>query len=98
MHFVVTAHDGPDTLDRRMELRDEHVARAKRAQAEGSLLYGLALLDEDGMMSGSVMVFEFESRAQMDEWLEAEPYVTGGVWERVEVSACRVGAMVRPSA
>jgi uncharacterized protein YciI len=46
-------------------------------------------------MCGSVMVFEFESRAALDRWLEHEPYKVGGVWAEVEVHECRVGPMFR---
>jgi uncharacterized protein YciI len=96
--FIVIAYDRPDVLELRRELRDEHVAGVERMRAAGSLLYGLALLDERGEMCGSVMVFELENRAALDRWLATEPYQTGGVWDRVEVQECRVGPMFRPAA
>ncbi|MGD9265479.1 MAG: YciI family protein, partial [Lysobacterales bacterium] len=34
---------------------------------------------------GSLIVAEFESLAHARAWAEADPYVTGGVWESVEV-------------
>jgi len=95
--FVVIAHDRPGAPERRRELRERHVAGVERMRAAGSLLYGLALLDEQGEMRGSVMVFELGSRVELDRWLEQEPYNTGGVWDRVEVHECRVGPMFRPA-
>jgi len=98
MQFVVIARDAPGALGRRKELRGEHVAGVKRMRTDGSLLYGLALLDGQGEMCGSVMVFELEDRAALDRWLEREPYRTGGVWADVEVHECRVGPMFLPPA
>ena len=54
-------------------------------------LWSVALLDEQEKMVGSVLITEFNSREELDKWLEIEPYVTGKVWEKIEVSPCRVG-------
>ena len=40
-------------------------------------------------MVGSVLIVEFESRADVDAWIANDPYVTGGVWEQVEVHPFR---------
>ena len=93
MQFLVLAYHADGALDRRLELRDRHVAQARQMQSDGNLLYGVALLDDDGNMCGSAMVTEFESRRELDRWLENEPYVVGRVWDRVEVIPCRVGPM-----
>ena len=36
----------------------------------------------------------FETREELEAWLEADPYVTGGVWQEIEVQPYRpaVGA------
>ena len=57
----------------------------------GNLLYGVAMLNDEGVMVGSVLIADFENREALDAWLEQEPYVTGKVWERIEVSHCQVG-------
>ena len=48
------------------------------------------LLDEEGRMKGSALVMEFEDRAALDAYLAAEPYVTEGVWEKIEVEPMNV--------
>ncbi len=58
---------------------------------EGQHLYAAALLNEAGTMRGSVLISEFPSRSELDAWLAREPYVTGNVWKRIEVTPCRVG-------
>ncbi len=96
MQFLVVARDGPDKLSRRAALREQHLAMACELKAAGSLLYGAALLDDAGQPNGSMEVFQFDSRAALDQWLEREPYVTGGVWAEVEVTPCRVGPIFGP--
>ena len=93
MQFVVIGRDAKDdkALERRMESRAEHIALCDAALASGNQLYGAALLDDEGKMCGSVMVFEMPSRAALDEYLKKEPYVTNRVWGDVEVIACKTG-------
>jgi uncharacterized protein YciI len=92
MQFVVTAWDGTDdlALERRLAARPAHLELGRRQQAEGRRLFAAALLDDEERMVGSVIVADFPDRGALDAWLAEEPYVTGRVWERVEVRACRV--------
>ena len=41
-------------------------------------------------MKGSVLVMEFENRAALDAYLTSEPYVTEGVWEKIEAEPMNV--------
>jgi uncharacterized protein YciI len=93
MQFIVTGYDGRDTeaTARRLAARPAHIELGDKLRNEGRHLYGVAILDEAGNMIGSVLIVEYPSRAELDQWLEAEPYVTGRVWEKVEVQPCRVG-------
>jgi uncharacterized protein len=102
MQFVVIGRDGKDAqaLDRRMAVRDKHLALGDVLRERGWLLYAAALLDESGTqkMVGSVMIFDVPSRKELDEWLKDEPYVVGKVWEDIEVSQCKVGPSFMPAA
>lgn len=93
MQFVVIGYDGsdPEALQRRLAARPAHIELGNRLREEGRHLYGVALLDNSESMIGSVLIVDFESREELDRWLKVEPYVTGGVWKRVEVLPCRVG-------
>jgi uncharacterized protein len=91
MQFLVIAHDYADALDRRMAVREEHLARGNDMRDRGELLFAVAILDEDSRMIGSMYVLDVASRQQVDEWLKSEPYVTGNVWENIDVHPCRVG-------
>jgi len=37
-------------------------------------------------MAGSAVFMEFPTCDDVDAWLERDPYVTGGVWQRIEVT------------
>jgi len=93
MQFLVIARDGHNAPERRLALREAHLAVANGLKASGNLLYGVAMLDDAGQPNGSMEVVQFESRADLDRWLQQEPFVTGQVWAQVDVTPCRVGPM-----
>ncbi len=89
--FVLIAYDGtdPDALSRRMAARPAHLENVRRLKAKGQFTEGGAILNEAGQMIGSVMIVAFPSRAALDAWLAGDPYVTGKVWERIQVQPYR---------
>ncbi len=93
MQFMVLGYDGEDqsALERRLAVREAHIALGNQLRDEGKMLYAVAILDSTEKMVGSMIVLEMESRAEVDAWLEQEPYVTGNVWEKIEVVQCKVG-------
>lgn len=93
MQFLILGYDGKDesALERRMAAREGHLALGDKMRESGELLYAAAILDDNQKMIGSAMICEFASRADLDKWLEKEPYVVGKVWETVEVQMCKVG-------
>lgn len=93
MQYMVLAHDFTDehALDRRMKARPAHIALGDQLKAEGKLHFGAAILDEADRMIGSMYVAEFETRAELDQWLAQEPYVVQKVWDKITISPCRVG-------
>ena len=88
MQFIIKAYDGKGTLQKRQEVRPSHLANL--AKVDGKIICGGALLDEEGNMKGSAMVADFADRAALDRYLSSEPYITEGVWEKVEVEPMRV--------
>lgn len=93
MQFLVLAYDykDPQALERRMKVREAHIKLVDQLRADGKLLFGTAILDDSETMCGSMLVGEFANRKELDEWLKVEPYVTGKVWETVEIKNCKVG-------
>ena len=93
MQFLIIAHDGTDdeALERRMAAREDHIALSEEAVKRGEQLFGVAILDENDKMCGSVMVVDFPTKEDLQKWLEQEPYVTGGVWQSIDIKPCKVG-------
>jgi len=91
MLYVLHAYDYTDegALDRRLAVRQAHLEGVGVLKANGHFILGGALLDGAGKMIGSMMVIDFESEAQLNEWLPNDPYVMGRVWERIDVKPFR---------
>ncbi|MFY0601161.1 MAG: hypothetical protein JXR03_15900 [Cyclobacteriaceae bacterium] len=89
MNYLVIGRDGKDASERRQAQRQAHLDGATKLKEEGKLLYAVAIIEE-GKMVGSVMVFDFNSPEEFETWRKNEPYVTGNVWETVEISECAV--------
>jgi len=92
MQFLVTAYDGKDdgALDRRMSVREAHINGANQLKEAGHLIAGGAILDEAEQMIGSTMFVEFDSKAELDQWLASDPYLTGNVWQDISVLPIRL--------
>ncbi|TSI02526.1 YciI family protein [Lysinibacillus sp. BW-2-10] len=97
MQYIITAYDGTDeqAIDRRLMARDEHLKSVEKRVKDGQHLYGAAILDEDGKMIGSMMVVEFPSKDELDNWLKVEPYVVENVWQKIDIQPCNVASIFR---
>lgn len=85
--YILIARDSTDeeAPARRMAARAAHLAAIAKARAEGKVVIGLALTDANDAMIGSVVVTNFDNRAEFDAWLAEDPYTIGNVWSDVTV-------------
>lgn len=85
--YLIIGRDGTDenALERRMANRPDHLAGAQALKANGNYILGGAMLTEDGKMKGSAMVVSFDDPADLQAWLDREPYISGQVWGSYEV-------------
>ena len=88
VQFVIRAYDGKGMLEKRMEVRPRHLEGMERIRQHVVCAGGLQ--DDEGKMKGSMLVMEFESRQELDEYLANEPYVLEHVWEKIEVEPINV--------
>ena len=88
MQFLVKAYDGPDLLEKRMAVRPRHLEGMKALGRQ--IIAAGGLLDEDGKMKGSALVMEFPDRDALDQYLENEPYVIDGVWQKIDIEIMNV--------
>ena len=88
MQFIITAHDGENMLEKRMAVRPRHLEGM--AKLGKHIVCAGGLLDDDGKPRGSVLVFDFEGRDELDDYLRNEPYVVEQVWEKIDVEPLNV--------
>ncbi len=91
MQYIVHAYDhtGPDALDRRMAARPAHLAYVAQLKEKGQFLLGGALLDPDGRMMGSMLILDMETEDQLTSYLDSDPYIVQGVWDKIDVKPFR---------
>lgn len=92
MQFIVVAYDDTDAgaLERRLAAREAHLESAKEMFDSGKWLYAAGILSDDGKMIGSMIICEFPSRKELEQWLKEEPYVTGNVWKTIDIKRAQV--------
>lgn len=92
MQFIINAYDGTDdkALERRMAVRTEHLENMKKVQEIGKVTCAGGLLNKEGKMIGSFLVMEFDTEELFNQYLESEPYIKRGVWEKIQVEKCNV--------
>ncbi|MGB8491689.1 MAG: YciI family protein [Bacteroidales bacterium] len=92
MQFLLIAFDGADAeaINRRMKARPEHLEGIAVLKRQGEFALGGAILDDNGMMIGSMIVYEFPDRAALDDRLKEEPYIKQGVWKKIEIMPYRL--------
>ena len=65
-----------DYLERRVPLRDDHLARAGQARERGELLLAGALADP---VDGAVLVFTADDASVVENFARKDPYVQQGL-------------------
>jgi len=91
MYYVIIGTDVQDSLDRRMSARPAHLERITKLQDEGRLLTAGPFPGIDSEdpgtagFTGSLIVADFDSLAEAQQWADADPYMAAGVYQTVSV-------------
>ena len=91
MWYAIVGHDTPNSLDKRIAARPAHVARLQALQTEGRLLLAGPFPAVDAIdpgaagFTGSLIVAEFSSLQAAQEWANADPYISAGVYSSVDI-------------
>ena len=86
MYYVIFAQDLPNTLEKRLAVREKHLARLQQLQAEDRLLTAgpnPAIDDEnpgEAGFTGSTVIAKFNSLEEAKTWASQDPYVEAGVY------------------
>lgn len=95
MWYAIVAEDTPNSLDKRLAARPEHLSRLQALQEAGRLLLAGPFPAIDSTdpgpagYSGSLIVAEFADLATAQAWANADPFVSAGVYQNVSVKPFR---------
>ena len=92
---MVLAWDGADdeAVARRDTWRPVHTESITALFEQGRVVLGAGILDDNGVVRGSLVVTDYPSREDVEGYIASEPFQTGGVWDRVEVYPLRLPDM-----
>jgi uncharacterized protein YciI len=82
IHHVLICTDKPGYLAVRQENRDAHLAHLR---ADPHVVQAGPLLNRDGEMSGSLIVFATGDRAHVEAFAAADPYAAAGLFDEVRI-------------
>ena len=95
MYYAIMGTDVENSLERRLSVRPEHLARMQALLDEGRLLLAgpLPAIDAEDPgpagFTGSLIVAEFDSLEDAQRWIDDDPYVRAGVFAHYEVKPFR---------
>lgn len=75
-HFLLLYDYPDDVLERRAPHREEHLELVRQWKQDGRLLLAGAIGDP---VNGGALAFRVEDEAEIDDFLNADPYVREGV-------------------
>lgn len=91
MLYVLFAEDNPNSLEYRQKTRPAHLARLETLKAQGRLLLAgpLPAIDSSDPgpagFTGSLIIAEFSSLEDAQNWAAADPYQEAGVYANITV-------------
>ena len=91
MLYSIVGIDVENSLQARLAARPEHVERLKALVNQGRLIVAgpNPAIDSsdpgDAGFTGSIIIAEFDSLQDAQDWADADPYILGGVYDSVEV-------------
>ena len=87
--FVVSCTDHEGTVEKRLAIRPQHVARLQKLDDEGRLIVAGAMPKDPSNPQagfyGSTIIVDFETREALDTWLQEEPFLKEGVYSHIDV-------------
>ncbi len=89
MLYAVISEDVENSLAKRLEARPAHIARLEELKSQGRLVMAgphPAIDSNDpgeAGFTGSLIIAEFPSLAEAQQWADADPYIDAGVYAKV---------------
>lgn len=81
MQFVIIGWDGPNGQAKRPQHRPAHLERLQALDNQGKLIYAGPFTDN----AGSLIIIEANSIEEAEAFVQEDPYVKEGIFDRMEV-------------
>jgi uncharacterized protein YciI len=91
MLYAIISDDIENSLEKRLSARPAHIERLQQLKSENRLILAgphPAIDNEDSGsngFTGSLIVAEFDSLESAQQWADADPYISAGVYKQVTV-------------
>ncbi len=91
MLYAIISEDVADSLEKRLSVRPAHLKRLQELQDTGRLILAgpHPSIDSDNPgaagFTGSLVVAEFDSLTDAQQWADVDPYIDAGVYAKVTV-------------
>ncbi|MDD5578968.1 MAG: YciI family protein [Methylobacter sp.] len=91
MLYAIICEDTADSLEKRISARPAHIIRLQQLQDAGRLVlagpHPAVDSDNPGMagFTGSLILAEFDSLQEAQQWANADPYIEAEVYAKVSV-------------
>jgi uncharacterized protein len=98
MFYSICCEDSENSLEKRLKSRPEHIVRVQELQKQGRLLVAgpnPAIDSEDpgpAGFSGSIIIAEFDSLQDAESWIQDDPFVHAGVYDKITVKPFKLTA------
>ena len=81
MSYFITCIDKPNSLTKRLSIRERHINYLKKFKSK--LVTAGPLITKDGKPYGSLLILDFTVRAELEDFLKNDPYRLEGLFEEV---------------
>ncbi|MBX3301248.1 MAG: hypothetical protein KF693_03435 [Nitrospira sp.] len=81
MKFVIIGYDGPEGEAKREVHRSAHISNLELLDRQGQVVLAGPLTDR----TGSLLVLEFETQEEAEDFARHDPYTVHGVFDRIEI-------------
>lgn len=81
MSYFITCIDKPNSLEKRLSIRERHIDYLTRFRSK--LVTAGPLICKDGKPYGSLLILDFKIRSELDDFLKNDPYSLEGLFEEV---------------
>jgi len=91
MLYAIISQDIPNSLEKRMSARPDHISRLEMLKEQNRLFVAGPHPATDSEtpgeagFTGSLVIAEFDSLVDAQQWADEDPYIKAGVYEQVIV-------------